>query len=213
MQLKQLACVAMLMATLHLTAQDIKPVTPKTLDLSVGTFNTVNRNNKVTINPAISGNMGDYYFENRYNYEAENTASLNFGKRVFKHWKHIEIVPMTGFVFGNFKGITAELQVSADYPLWTLSTDNQYSIEYKQSGKRLFFNWSTARFKLNRLLRIGISTFLDNEPYQSIAFDKGLTAAIAVNSFAIRLYAFNIETDNRYYWIALRYNFKVRVLN
>jgi len=60
------------------------------LDLSIGTFNSFNAKGKLVANPVISGYLNDYYFENRYNYEAANSASINIGKRIFKNIHHVE---------------------------------------------------------------------------------------------------------------------------
>ena len=48
---------------------------------------------------------------------------------------------MVGLIFGSFKGVTAELQVSLDYTKWTFLTDNQFSYEYTEPDKSFYSNW------------------------------------------------------------------------
>jgi hypothetical protein len=195
---------------LNVAGQDTSMAKINKLELAFGTFNTINESNKVTINPTISGYLGDYYFENRCNYETNNSASINLGKKIFKKLKHTEIVPMVGLVFVGFKGVTAELQTSLDYNKWTFSTDNQYSFEYTQPDKSLFFNWTVARCKLANSFQIGITTFLDKRVNHDIIFDKGVTAVILFKKWSWRFYAFNYEKEKRYYWIGIRYNIRVK---
>jgi len=191
--------------------QNIKLTKVKELGISFGTFNTVNKN-KVTVSPSISGYLDDYYFENRYNYEADNSASINVGKRILKKLNNIEVVPMGGLVFGSFKGVTAELQTSFIYNKLIFSTDNQLSFEYRRPDKSLYFNWTMAIYKLTNSFRIGLTTFLDKHAVKNIAFDKGITAAILFKQWGLRFYAFNYEIEKRYYWISIRYNIKAMII-
>lgn len=206
-------CVAVIffMTTVKSIAQDTSTTKTTDLDISAGTFSTLNEKGKLEVNPAISGYFGDYYFENRYNYETANSASLNIGKRVFRRIKHAEIIPMMGLVFGSFKGATTELQTNLDFKRWTLSSDNQLSVEYTQIDKSLFYNWSVARYKITKNFRFGVTTFLDKHVNKPTIFDKGLTAAILFKQWVVRMYAFNYAIEKRYYWFGVRYNMKVRI--
>ena len=188
--------------------QDTIRIKTKESEISFGTFNTVNESNKVNINPSISGYLGDYYFENRYNYEAPNCASINVGKRIFKNIKHLEIIPMGGLVFGSFKGITAELQTSLDYRKYTFSTDNQFSYEYTQPDKSIYLNWTVARYKVTNSFRIGVTTVLSEQLNQCAKLDKGVTVLILLKTWSARFYAFNYDTEKRYYWLSLRYTIR-----
>jgi len=189
-------------------SQDAAKTNIRKTEITVGTFNTISESGKVSINPVFLGYWGDYYFENRYNYEAPNSASINVGKRILRNIKHVEIIPMAGLIFGSFKGLTAELQTSLDLKRWTLSMDNQYSLEYSKGGRRLYFNWAVARFKLTNALRLGFTTFYDKEANKPGVFDKGATVAVIIKDWALRFYAFNFEIEKRYYWIGLRYTLK-----
>ncbi|MGE5108285.1 MAG: hypothetical protein ACM3H8_12115 [Sphingobacteriales bacterium] len=195
------------------TGQDSSTTKIKELNISIGTFNTKSDgSSRVNVNPAISGSFGDYYFEARYNYEADNSASINVGKQILKKLKPVEIVPIVGFVFGSFKAVTVELQTSLESGKWALSTDNQFSFEYTQPNKSLYFNWTVARYKITNSFRIGISTILDKHVSRDIVFDKGITAALAFEKWGIRFYAFNYEKGKRYYWLSMRYNIRVKLI-
>jgi hypothetical protein len=181
------------------------------LEISLGSFSTLNSSNRMTVNPIISWSWDDYYIENRFNYEAVNSASINAGKRIFRKLKHVEIIPMAGLVFGSFKGVTAELQVSVDYPKWDFFIDNQYSYEYTDPLKNFYSNWSVVRYKLTSILSIGLSDFFVWQPRGCPVFDKGITASVSWAKWSIRLYAFNYEIEKRQYWLGVRYNLKVKL--
>lgn len=192
------------------SCQDTSMAKMKTLEITFGTFNTFNASNIVAVNPAISGYFGDYYFENRYNYEADNSASVNVGKHIFKKLKHVELIPMAGLVFGSFRAITTELQTSLDYDKWTLSTDNQFSFEYTHSAKSLYLNWGVAGFKLTRVFHIGVTSVITKQVNQKAVFDKGVTAAMLFKKWGLRFYAFNSEKEKRYYWLSVCRIIRVR---
>jgi hypothetical protein len=194
--------------------QDSSTAKIKELDISMGTFNTKSAgSSRVNVNPALSASFGDYYFENRYNYEDANSVSINVGKQVLKKLNPIEIVPIAGFVFGSFKAVTAELQTSFDCRKWTLSTDNQFSFEYTKPGKSFYFNWTVARYKITNSLLMGVSTILDKHVSRGLVFDKAVTAALAFEKWSLRFYVYNYEKEQRYYWLGIRYNVRVKLNN
>jgi hypothetical protein len=194
--------------TLNSKSQASGKIDNKTVELTVGTFSTLTETGKLTVNPVFVAHWNDYYFENRYGYEAPNSASLNAGKKIFKKMKHMEIIPMVGLIFGSFKGLTAELQTSIGYDHWYFSTDNEYSYEYTKAKKSLYFNWSVARYKVTSFLHLGFTVFYDKRVDKNGVLDKGVTAAIIIKNWTLRLYAFNYEIERRYYSVGLRYTFK-----
>src|SRR4051812_30313586 len=205
-RMKSLKCILLfIVLALNSRSQDTSKIDTRKLEITTGTFNTLNESDKITINPVMLGYWGDYYFENRYSYEASNSASINAGKKVLKKIKHAEIIPMGGLVFGSFKGLTAELQTSLDYNKWTFSTDNQFSFEYTEPKKSLYFNWTVAKYKVTNSLRIGLTTFLDKPINKTAVFDKGVTVAVIIKNWAMRFYVFNYEIEKRFYWLGLRY--------
>jgi hypothetical protein len=181
------------------------------LEISLGTFSTLNSSHQLTVNPLISWSWDDYYFENRFNYEAVNSASINGGKRILRKLSHVEIIPMAGLVFGSFKGVTAELQISVDYPKWDFFIDNQYSYEYTDPMKSFYSNWSVVRYKLTSMFSIGLTDFFEWQPNGCPVFDKGITVSVSRAKWSFRIYAFNYEMEKREYWLGIRYNLNVKL--
>jgi hypothetical protein len=118
---------------------------------------------------------------------------------------------MAGLVFGSFKGLTGELQVSLDYSKWDLFIDNQYSYEYNHPAKSFYANWSVIRYKLTNLFSVGLSDFFVWRPNGCPAFDKGITISLSWSKWSVRLYAYNYEKEKREYWLGIRYNLKVKL--
>jgi hypothetical protein len=199
----------LIVVALNSKSQDTSKINIKKLEITVGTFSTLSESGKISVNPVILGNWGDYYYENRYCYEASNSTSINAGKRVLKKIKHAEIIPMIGLILGSFKGLTAELQTSLDYNKWIFLTDNQYSYEYTEPKKSLYFNWTVARYKVTNYLHVGLTTLFDKRVDKAGVFDKGATVAIIIKNWALRFYAFNYKIERRYYWVGLRHTLKL----
>lgn len=178
--------------------------------ITVGLFNSIDKKNKLSSNPFISGSVGDWYFENRYNYEAENSASINFGKQLVKKIKGLYIIPTIGLVTGAFKGYTAETQVLYETKHLYISTDNQVSVEWKRGNQNFFFNWSILRYKITSAMMVGISG-LYAKPFKSKSnADFGITASLKIKHFGISMYAFNYSKAERNYLVSLRYTFKLK---
>ncbi len=207
-------CIQLIMIsviiTLNGTGQDTSKQKLKEPEITIGTFYTLNETNKHTVNPFVAGNLGDYTFENRYNYEAVGTSSVNAGKRILKKSKHIEITPMGGVIFGRFKGVSAEIRTSLKFSKWAFSTDMQFSFAYSSCRKNIFLNLTIARYKLTSTFSIGAATLLGRQVNQNIVLDKGVTAALSFKKWSIWFYAFNFEKKKRYYWLSVFYNIKVK---
>ena len=201
----------MIGAVLEGICQDSSAPKTREPEFSVSTFSTKSSSSQVTVNPLISCSWNDYYIENRYNYEADNSASINVGRRILRKLKHLEVIPMGGLIFGSFKGVTAEMQISLDYTKWIFMTDNQVSYEYTQPGKSFYSNWSVARYKLTGGLQIGFSGFFEWQANQWLVIDKGVTASVSWKKWNIRVYAFNFERQKREYWLGIRYQFRVKL--
>ena len=203
--------VLFLFSVLNLKSQDTVTTKITDLDLSIGVFNAFSTGNQLVVDPAVSGSFGDYYFENRYNYEAANSASINVGKRVFKNVKHVEIINMGGLVFGSFKGINAEMQTSFDFSKWIFSSDNQFSFEYTVPARSIYFNWNVMRYKLFQFLQVGITTVLQQQVNSRMIFDKGVTATLLLNKWSVRFYGYNYQIEKRYYLLGIRYNIRLKL--
>jgi hypothetical protein len=197
---------------LNSAAQDTTTTKIKEANFSIGTFSTSDKNNLVKVNPYLAVNYGDYYFENRYNYEAANSSSINVGKRIFKKIKYFKFIPITGLIFGSFNGVSAELQSSYDYGKWAVSIDNQYCLEYNRPKASLYFNWNEVRYKLTPFLGVGISTFFENDAKGTREFDRGITVSASLKKWSMHIYAFNYEKANRLYWLSLLYNFSIKLM-
>jgi hypothetical protein len=211
-KMKQVEFVVLfLFLVLNCKSQDTILTKNTDFDLSIGTFNSFNAKGKLAVNPAISGYLGDYYFENRYNYEASNSASINVGKRILKNIRHAEIIPISGLVFGSFKGITVELQTSLDLSKWILLSDNQFTFEYTIPRKSIYFNWNVIRYKLCHFFQIGLTSVVQQQVNNQAIFDKGLTAVLFLNKWSVRFYSYNYQTAKHYYWLGIRYNIHLKL--
>ena len=177
--------------------------------ISIAAFSTIDVNKKLAINPFISGNIGSFYFENRYNYEANNSASINIGKKLANKLLGFEITPMVGLVAGGFKGITSEVQAGRENKKWSFSIDNQYTLEYAEVKRSFYSNWLSGKFKLAGFLQAGISTLFVKCGDKRSTFDKGLAVSFLYDKFSFNMYAFNYEPKRRNYMFSLRYNLKL----
>jgi hypothetical protein len=182
---------------------------PANSTLTLATFTTISTKNKLGVNPFISGSIGNFYFENRYNYEAPNSASVNAGWRLNQKLAGFDITPIAGLIVGGFQGMNAEVQASRENEHWYFSLDNQYCFEYADKTRSFNYNWLVGRFKLTKFFRIGLTTQFTKPVNQKGVFDRGLTTSILYKNIAFNVYAFNYEEHRRSFFISLRYNLKL----
>jgi hypothetical protein len=177
--------------------------------ITIATFSTISTTNRLSINPFISGNIGNYYFENRYNYEAGNSASINIGRTLNNSIAGFYVTPIAGLIVGNFKGLNTEVQAFHDDSKWYFSLDNQYVFEYADVNRSFYYNWLVGRYKLAPFLRIGVTTQFTKPTNNKGVFDRGITMSMVYKNVTFNIYAFNYEPHRRNAFISLRYYIKI----
>lgn len=193
------------MGTLCSKSQATVAEQARSVDLYAGSFSTVYEK-RISINPSVFGYAGSFYFENRYNYEAANSASVNAGIKLFRKIKPLSVIPMIGIVVGNFKAATTELQTSITIKNWLISSDNQFSIGYAKPKNNLYLNWSVLRYRIFKGFEIGGTSSFQKQSAGKSVLDPGLTIALTIHEWYLRFYNYYPDGAKQYYWLALRYH-------
>jgi hypothetical protein len=141
----------------------------------------------------------NWYTEARANYEAINSASLNFGKS-FKKKALISysVTPMAGLVVGAFTGGSVGANVEVGYKNISLCSQAQYTFSIENRATNFTYSWSDLTYQLKEWLSAGVS--LQQTRGQ---FEKGILVRGAYKNFSIPLYVFNPAKSERYFVLGL----------
>lgn len=140
-----------------------------------------------------------FYAEARYNYEELNTGSVYAG-RSFEKGRNIKytVTPMAGIVFGQYNGVSAAANSTADYGRFNFSCQLQYTIHAKDRTENFYYNWSELSYSFWGKLYGGISlqqTLLYKNKPETTA---GLLVGYSSGKVTIPVYLFSPATANRH---------------
>ena len=157
------------------------------------------------------------YWEARYNYEDVKTFSLFWGHPFYISKKmELEIVPTVGFSLGNFIGGSAALQLNAECNRFEVYSLNQYSLCFTDVKRSFFFNWTEAKYKFKKVVKLGAALqYTQSMPQKNSEeakesthqLDVGPVIGFEYKKFYLCGYFFNLWEQERNYAIGLTYRF------
>lgn len=108
------------------------------------------------VSPTFTVDHSVLHLEARYNYEAQQTASLwvgynwNVGKKLV-----LEATPMIGAVFGNLDGIAPGLELTVTYHKFQLYSANEYVYDTTQRARDFFYTWTQLTYSPKKWFEAG----------------------------------------------------------
>jgi hypothetical protein len=179
-------------------APSVEAATPWVLGFSVYVY--VLPDQSAYAQPTVTVDHGGLHLEGRYNYEAQETASLwvgwnfNWGKKLT-----LALTPMLGGVFGKLNGIAPGLEWSLDWWLLELDSQNELVIDLGDVGQSYFYTWSELRFSPARWVFVGAA--LQRTKAHSLAetLAWGPLVGVSLWKIVVEGYWFNPgQGDNQY---------------
>lgn len=146
-----------------------------------------------------------WYAEGRYNYEAMNTFSLYAGKEFTKKGKFsMTATPLVGGVVGEFKGLSAGLNLTLDYGKFFFGSQSQYTISANPENLDFFFSWSEIAFQPARWIYFGLSAqYTYYSAVNQSLFEPGAVIGFEIGKWTFPLYCFNIMEDKKYFVLGI----------
>jgi hypothetical protein len=142
-----------------------------------------------------------WYAEGRYNYESVNTFSLYAGKKFSRQSKlSTSVTPLLGAVVGNFKGVSAGLNITLDYRKFFFDSQSQYTISSNSDNLDFFFSWSELTYQPFQWIYFGLST--QHTYYSAVdetSFESGAVTGFHLGKWTFPVYCFNITDNERYF--------------
>jgi hypothetical protein len=148
------------------------------------------------IQPTFTVDRDWLHLEARYNYEAEDTASLWAGYNLSGGeeltW---ELTPMAGYVFGDREGVAPGYKGSLGWRRLELYSEGEYLYDTEDSDGSYFYNWCELTFAPADWCRFGIVSQHTQAYNTERDIQRGFLAGVSLDRFDLTAYVFNPDKD------------------
>jgi hypothetical protein len=133
-----------------------------------------------------------FHLEARYNYEAQDTASLWIGRNLeFGEKVKCEVTPMIGGVFGHTHGVAPGYHLTLGYKRWELYSEGEYLFDTDQHSDSFFYSWSELTYGPLEWLRAGLVSQRTRAYQTPLNIQRGLLIRASIKSWTLGVYIFN----------------------
>lgn len=148
------------------------------------------------------------HFEARYNYEDNNTASVNIGRTWSKDGDFsFSITPMAGVAFGKSDGVLPGYECEATYSKIYFYSEGEYLLDFKGKGNYFFYSWTQLGANIFKNLQAGAITESLRWYQTKLAVQKGVYAEYATGRFLFDFYYFNPFSKYTYVVCSVSFEF------
>jgi hypothetical protein len=189
-------------------ANTAAPPNPWEFDLSV-TGNIV-PNGQSYASPTFTADRDTLHLEARYNYEAQQTASLWFGYNLSVGKKlDLEATPMIGGVFGKVNGIAPGVEVTVTYKKLQLYSANEYIFDTGTKAGDFFYTWTQLTYSPVPWFSAGYVVQRTRAYATSLDIQRGLRLQFTHEKVTFSTQIFNIRETDPVVMLAIGYSFSV----
>lgn len=144
------------------------------------------------VQPTITADYGAWHFEGRYNYEAQDTASLwvGYGFNGGDELKW-QITPMLGGVFGDRNGIAPGYRGSLRWWKLMLYSEGEQLFSTDDQDDNFFYNWSELTLAPVEWFRFGFVTQRTRAYDSDRDIQRGLLLGATFKRIDVTAYALN----------------------
>ena len=151
----------------------------------------------------------NWYTEFRYNYEAIQTASIHFGKKLaLKKMSSLQITPVGGIIFGKLNGTSAGTIIEYTLDKFSFSSESQYVFCFKAKGESYFYCWSEMSYQVSSFFYAGFAMQQTKYFQQSNFFEPGIMAGISIRKFDIPIYCFSPTSGDKNFVLGINWRWE-----
>lgn len=149
------------------------------------------------VQPTVTADYGPWHFEGRYNYEAQDTASLwagyGFAGGDELKW---QITPMLGWVVGDVDGGALGYRGSLRWWKLMLYSEGEQLFSTSDSDDSYFYNWSELTLAPVPWFRFGVVTQRTRAYDSDRDIQRGLLLGATIKRVEVTAYALNPDEDD-----------------
>lgn len=159
------------------------------------------QNNRSAIVPLIYYETKNHWYTSaRYNYEEDQTLSLQLGKTFSREGIFAySVTPLAGLLAGNFRGISISTQAEIEAGKFTLFTEPEYCLQFKNENENFFYSWSELSFRPSKIFYTGLALQTTKIKNLSLTNEPGLLFGICIKNFEVPLYFFKTSSSTNYF--------------
>lgn len=149
------------------------------------------------VSPIFTVDHSVLHLEARYNYEAQQTASLWVGY----NWNvgttlALEATPMIGGVFGKLDGIAPGLELTVTYHKFQLYSANEYVYDTTQKAGDFFYTWTQLTYSPKKWFTAGYVVQRTRAYNTPLDIQRGFLVGLTRKKASFTTQVFNLgQTD------------------
>ena len=150
-----------------------------------------------------------WYGEARYNYDAEQTFSLNAGRTFAREGTlGYSFTPMAGILAGKTRAISTGVNVAMDRKGICFSSELQYVFSAAGCGGDFLYSWSELGYQATGYLYTGIALQQLSACGANIKWEPGIQVSITCKKWRFPVYLFNPFAAERYFVMGISYDWE-----
>lgn len=159
------------------------------------------KNNSSSIVPFIYyETKNSWYAAARYNYEADQTFSLQFGKKFSKQGSlSYSVVPLAGLLAGKFKGFSIGTQAEIEVGKFSFFTEPEYCVQFQSQTENFFYSWSELSIQPSKIFYTGLALQTTKNKSFGWTNEPGAFLGICIKNFEIPFYVFKVSPSTNYF--------------
>ena len=164
------------------------------------------KNETLLITPQAWMYLDDFYIESRYNHEEINSLSLHFGKSL-EPFKDFELIPLAGFVVGQFNGISTGFNINYVTSKFFGFTQTQYCFSLDKKSDPFYYSSLGLNFPVYKGLYAGAAWQWLAQKISKPSFDLGPMISFKKDFWGFEFYSYNSWQSDRYWEAAIFLDF------
>lgn len=163
----------------------------------------------VSVVPAVFYEGGrNTYFMMRYNFEAEETLSVGFGKTFALADNGLVFTPAVVMLAGQNSGFSLNLQTTWEKDRFFASTEPMYS-QFFSGHSHYLYNWAEAGIQLGEQFFGGLSLQSTKEMgSKGMLHEPGIFIGGTLGRFEMPLYLFHSRSTGPYVVLGLQWSWR-----
>jgi hypothetical protein len=143
--------------------------------------------------------QNNWYTSLRYNYEEEETLSIQLGKTFSKEGTvSFYITPLAGLLAGKFTGASIGALAELEVGKFSLYTEPEYCFKFNKPGSNFFYNWSELSIQPFKFFYSGVALQTIKTRGEAFLFEPGVVLGFTVKNFEIPFYFFRSSPASNY---------------
>ena len=167
-----------------------------------------------TVSQCYYQNSKNWYFEARYNYEADRSLSVYAGKTFSRDDSlSYSFTPMAGIVAGGFHGGSIGTDITMGFKGFVFNAELQYTFSADKQNDSFLYGWSELGYRVTKQIYLGLALQQTHIYYTVGKLEPGVELSMSFGKWEIPVYTFNPIDRSRYIVVGICRQFEFKKNN